>query len=445
MSHGKLWNEAAPADPDLEAFTVGEDPVLDARLARWDAIGSLAHARVLQAAGLLGAGDVADLSRGLREVVALADGPGFPIRRDQEDVHTAVEQFLAARVGDAALRLHAGRSRNDQVLTDLRLWLKSELLAAHGEWLRAAASLIGLARTHSHVELPGYTHLQRAMPSSGALWAGGFAGALLDLMPLWDAAFLLADRCPLGSAAGYGAPLPLDRALAARLLGFARVEAPVTACQVGRGMAESAAVHALAEAAEVGAKLAWDVVLYASSEFALVRLPDAFTTGSSIMPQKRNPDVAELLRGRAAAVRAAAREIEDVRGKLPSGYHRDLQLTKPPLMRGIDSGRQALRVAERLAAGVRLDEAACARAMDAPLYATAEAVRRAEGGLPFRDAYRAVSSEVRSGTFNPSDLRGAPDAGADLDGLGARLDLLVREGESRRTAFGAACSALLEG
>jgi argininosuccinate lyase len=365
---------------------------------------------------MLSAEDARTLEAGLREVLTDIEAGRFTIPFEQEDVHTAVESLLHERIGPVAGRLHTGRSRNDQVLTAVRLWLLEELDGIEAEVAALAEAWLDFAELHGDRPLPGYTHLQQAMPSSWALWAGGYAGALLDTLPLLQAARTFTSRSPLGSAAGYGSPLPLDRALSAAHMGFAAVEAPVTAPQLTRGLVESSVLGALAAACHLVGRWAWDVTLYATSEFRLLALPSAFTTGSSIMPQKRNPDVAELLRGSARRVRAAQREIEDLSGGLPGGYHRDLQHTKAPLARGLDVGRDSLRIAAHLAKGLSPRDVP----MDDALYATSEAFRRArEAGRPFREVYREVGIEVKEGRFVATER--APAPAVDLSALRARL------------------------
>lgn len=410
-----LWAKGQPLDALIASFTVGDDPVTDLHFAHHDVVGSAAHVHVQRAAGLLDADEAATLLRGLDTVRRDIEAGRFSIPAAQEDVHTAVEMLLTERLGPVAGKLHTGRSRNDQVLTAVRLWLRDQLDDAADEARGLAVAWLDFAARHDGA-VPGFTHLQRAMPSRWDLWAAGFAGALLDTLPLLDAARSFVDRCPLGSAAGYGSPLPLDRALAARLLGFAAVEEPVTAPQLTRGLAEGVAIGALAAPCHVLGRWAWDVTLYASAEFGLLRLPDAFTTGSSIMPQKRNPDVAELLRSSALRVRACQREIEDLSTGLPSGYHRDLQHTKAPLVRGVRTARSALHVAAHLARV--LEPLPCE--MDDALFATAEAFSRATAtGRPFRETYREVGREVHAGTFV---ARERPPAGApDLDALRGRV------------------------
>jgi argininosuccinate lyase len=411
----KLWDKGEPLDALVATFTVGDDPITDLAWAWHDVVGSAAHVRAQLAAGLLDRADADALLAGLATVAADIEAGRFTIAAEQEDVHTAVESLLTARIGPVAGKLHTGRSRNDQVLLDLRLWLVEELGLAESEWRALATAWLDFADRHADVPLPGYTHLQRAMPSSWGLWAAGFAGALLDVLPLLTAARTVVARSPLGSAAGYGTPLPLDRAATATLLGLSGVVEPVTAAQLERGLVEGAALGALAAACHVVGRWAGDVCLYATAEFGLLRLPAAFTTGSSIMPQKRNPDVAELLRGQARRVRAAQREIEDLSAALPSGYHRDLQHTKAPLLRGVTTARLTLRVATHLAAAVEPRVVP----LDDGLFAAAEAFRRARAeGRPFREVYKDVGAEVSAGTFTAVER--APAPAPDLAGLRAR-------------------------
>jgi argininosuccinate lyase len=412
----KLWDKGEPLDALVAAFTVGDDPVTDLAWAWHDVVGSAAHVRAQLAAGMLDTADANALLAGLLGVLADIEGGRFTIPPEQEDVHTAVESLLHTRIGAVAGKLHTGRSRNDQVLTDVRLWLLDELDGARDEWAALADAWLEFAERHATLPLPGFTHLQRAMPSSWGLWAAGFAGALLDVLPLLDAARAVAANNPLGSAAGYGSPLPLDRKLTADLLGFSGVVEPVTAAQLERGLVDAAALGALGAACHVVGRFASDVCLYATAEFNLVKLPAALTTGSSIMPQKRNPDVAELLRGQARRVRAAQREIEDLAAALPSGYHRDLQHTKAPLLRGVRTARLTLRVAAHLAAALQPR----AGHLDDELFAASEAFRRAEAeGRPFREVYKEVGGEVFAGTFSPAVRSPAP--GFDLAGLRARI------------------------
>ncbi|MFM7708709.1 MAG: argininosuccinate lyase, partial [Gammaproteobacteria bacterium] len=333
----RLWDKGAPLDERVLAFTAGEDHAFDERLVAYDARASIAHAQMLNAQGLLSDEDCEAIEQGLESLAASHAQGEWRITLEDEDGQTALERRLTALIGAAGGRVHLGRSRNDQVLVALRLYLRdvAEELAQGAETV--AAALDALADRQGDVELPGYTHMQQAMPSSVALWAGGFAAELRD-----DAAGLRAvrrriDKNPLGSAAGYGTPgLPLDREATRQALDFAEVHAPVTAVQLSRGKAESQLLFEITLLMQDLGRFAADVCLFYTQEFAFVELPDAFTTGSSIMPQKRNPDVFELLRGRSATAQACLVEALGIVAKLPSGYQRDLQLLKAPLFRGID-------------------------------------------------------------------------------------------------------------
>ncbi len=422
----RLWDKGGELDTLVARFTVGDDPEVDLAWAWHDVIGSAAHVWVQRAAGLIDESDEAALLGGLATILAEIERGELRIRAEDEDIHTAVEQRLGDLIGPVAGKLHTGRSRNDQVLTDLRLWMLEELDASAIELADLIRAFLDFGASAEGLALTGYTHTQRAMPSSWSLWAAGFAGALLDTWPLFSAAEQLVSRCPLGSAAGYGSPLALDRDLAARLLGFARVEEPVTSCQLTRGLVESAVLAALGAALTVIHRFAQDVVLYSSAEFGLLKLPERLTTGSSIMPQKRNPDVAELLRAQVHRLRACQREIEDL-VCLPSGYHRDVQATKAPLLRGLRLGREALRVASLLVRGIEPRELP----QDPELFATAEAYRRASAAdRPFREVYREVALELRAGTFRPGVSPPAPSV--DLAALAARIPEVGRD---RRPAW----------
>ena len=416
----QLWSKGDALDAVIARFTVGEDPVLDLAWAWHDVVASAAHVRTQFQAGMLNQDEAQQLLGGLATVLAEVEAAKFVIPPEQEDVHTAVELRLQTLLGPVAGRLHTGRSRNDQVLTDLRLWLKEQVIGAQAETQQLIGQFLAFAGQHGAAPLPGYTHLQRAMPSSWALWAAGFAGALAGVLPLLDGALRVVDRCPLGSAAGYGTPLPLDRHFSASLLGFSGPEEAVTSSQLLRGLDAAAVLGALGAIATLIARFAADVVLYTSVEFNLLKLPDAFTTGSSIMPQKRNPDVAELLRAQARKVLAARREIEDIVAGLSSGYHRDLQLSKAPMLRGILAARESLCVATHLVPALQPQPLR----MDPELYATAEAFRRAQQeGRPFRETYREVGIEVKAGVFVPAERPAAPMP--DLEGI--RREIRQRE------------------
>ncbi len=391
----RLWDKGDPLDQRILSFTAGEDHVLDNRLVPYDVRASIAHADMLADRGLITAGVRDGIVEGLEALAAEHEARDWTISLEEEDVHTALERRLTERAPEAGPSLHLGRSRNDQVLAAVRLYLKDVSQALHDGAARVADELDALAERESATPLPGYTHLQPAMPSSVKLWAGGFAEEIRD-----DAQGMLdarrrADKNPLGSAAGYGVPLlPLDREQTREALGFAVTHSPVTAVQLSRGKAEAQIVfeiHLLM--ADLG-RLASDLILFCSQEFSFVVLPASMTTGSSIMPQKRNPDVFELIRGRCATSLACLNEILAVTSKLTSGYHRDLQLIKAPLFRAVDLASDVLAVLAAALPQIRFVPENIR--MEQSLYATEEAYRLVlDEGLPFRDAYRRVGKRFR--------------------------------------------------
>jgi argininosuccinate lyase len=391
-----LWDKGAPLDERVLAFTAGEDHALDERLVRYDVAASIAHARMLVQRNLLSQSDFTAIESGLRDIAAAHASGEWHITLADEDGQTALEKRLTEKIGAAGGRVHLGRSRNDQVLTAIRLYLKDAATQLAGGTERVAAQLDALALRQGSIALPGYTHMQQAMPSTVALWAGGFAAELRD-----DAAGLLSvlrriDRSPLGSAAGYGAPsLALDRQATSVELGFAAVHEPVTAVQLSRGKAEAQLLFEISLTMQDMGRLASDLLLFYTQEFAFVTLPDAFTTGSSIMPQKRNPDVFELVRGRTATAHACLTEALGIYAKLPSGYQRDLQLLKFPLFRGIDLCTQTLDIMAAALAEVRFNAATIK--LDPAIHAAEEAyslVRKE--GISFREAYRRVGLKLKN-------------------------------------------------
>jgi argininosuccinate lyase len=403
MSPGRttLWSTGRPDRLILEQ-TAAEDRPWDGRLLPWDILGSLGHIEGLRGAGLLTGRDYARLRRGLREALAAAAGGRLALGPDHEDVHTAVEDWLTRRYPGSGERLHTGRSRNDQVAVDLRLYLKDRYLSLHQQALAVVAGLLDFARGHRDVLWPGYTHQRRAMPSSVGLWAGAYAEGLLDTIEAGDALWRQVDRSPLGSAAGYGVPLPLRRETAARALGFAGLDRNVATVQGARGKLEAAVLFWCTQLGHELGRLSQDVILFSAEEYGYLALPAGLATGSSIMPHKRNPDLFELTRGRAAALEGDLVAVLQVKGKLSSGYHRDFQLLKEPLMRGID--RTALMLETLAGAVPRLgvDRARCAAALDGGALATDEVMRRVEQGVPFRLAYREVKQALGRGErFTP--------------------------------------------
>jgi argininosuccinate lyase len=393
----RLWQQPGAADLDQRVlrYTAGEDHLLDARLLPYDVRASIAHAEMLGERGLLQAADVEAIRAGLLALEAAHAAGEWRIELADEDVHTALESRLAAAIGEPGRRLHLGRSRNDQVLAALRLYLRDEVAALAAGARAVAAALDDLGTREAATPLPGYTHHQPAMPSSVPLWAGGFAAELRDDALGLAACLRRIDKNPLGSAAGYGVPLlPIDRESTRRRLGFAAVHEPVTAVQLSRGKAEAQVLFEIALTLQDLGRLAADLVLWSSRELGFVTLPEAMTTGSSIMPQKRNPDVFELVRGRTATAQACLAETLAITAKLPSGYHRDLQLLKAPLCRGLDLARDTLEIMAAALPGVRFR--ADRIRLPPEIHATEEAYRLVlEQGLPFRDAYRQVAARYR--------------------------------------------------
>jgi argininosuccinate lyase len=392
-----LWDKGKPLDARVLGYTAGDDYLLDGRLVEYDIRASIAHAEMLCEQGLLSPQDLIVIRDALTAIGAEHAAGQWRITLEDEDCQTAIENLLTARVGATGGRLHAGRSRNDQVLAALRLYLRDAAQALQAGAIAVAEALDALASRDGSIELPGYTHMQQAMPSSVALWALGFAAEIRDDAEGLQQAQRRIGKNPLGSAAGYGTPnLKISRESTSRRLGFVTHE-PVTAVQLSRGKAEA---HLLFEATlltqDMG-RLAADLLLFYTQEYGFVSLPDEFTTGSSIMPQKRNPDVFELLRGRSSVAQAALQEVLNVTQKLTSGYHRDLQLIKPPLFRGIDSCLQSLDILPGALAGVhfnpkniRLDPGIHAAGAANTLVATEN--------VPFREAYRRVAAKLKDPT-----------------------------------------------
>ncbi len=386
----RLWDKGLPLDERVLRYTAGEDHLLDARLVAYDVRGSIAHAEMLAAQELISADDCTAICNGLRALEkSYADGE-WQITLDDEDVHTALESRLTQAIGEAGGRLHLGRSRNDQVLTALRLYLHDTALDLSGRIEHLRAAIAHLAERQGEVALPGYTHMQHAMPSSVALWCGGFDEGFADAVSGLRAVHRRINKNPLGSAAGYGTPgLPLDREFTTRRLGFDETQEPVTAVQLSRGKAESALLFEITLMMQDLSRMASDLLLFYTQEFAYISLAPEVTTGSSIMPQKRNPDVLELLRASSATTQACLDEALMITAKLPSGYHRDLQRLKPPLFRAIDLAGDSVDIMAYLLEGLEfLPENIN---LDDSIFATQEAYRLVtERGIPFREAYRTV-------------------------------------------------------
>lgn len=446
-----LWAKGYSHEATIARFEAARNAALDAELARYDILGSLAHARMLRHVGLLSAGDWAALDTALRALLTEAQAGALVPAAEEEDIHTLVERLLVERVGDAGKRLHTGRSRNDQALVDLRLYAKDALLGVVARALTLAETLTDLARAHEWVPMPGYTHMQRAMLSSVGLWSSSFAEALLDDLTAASAAWALNDQSPLGSAAAYGAPLPLDRAYVAKLLGFGAVHHNTLTAANARGKIEAATIQALALIMLDLSKWAQDVLLFTTSEYGFFTAPEELCDGSSIMPQKRNLSALELVRARAHTVIAMQAQALHTLTGLPSGYNMDYQETKQPLIEALHLTAASLEVVTLFAAGLKPQRDKLEDACSAELFATDRAYELVTQGVPFRDAYRQVAASP--GAQERGDLmtrlrkrahEGAPGA-LDLDGVARRIATERQVWVRREKAFTAALDALASG
>ncbi len=423
---GRLWDKGGATDAAMLRYTSRDDWKLDQRLLAYDLVATRAHVRGLHRIGVLTAEELDVMERALAELVSRNEAGELVLTEADEDGHTAIESALVAALGDTGKKVHTGRSRNDQVLVAMRLYERDAMEELEALVHAAATALVALARREETTPMPGYTHLQRAVPSSVGLWAGSFAEGLLDAATIVRAARALVDRSPLGAAAGYGVNLPLDREGVARELGFSDVAWNPLGSQTSRGIVEATLLAAAFQVMAIVRRLAWDLSLFTTSEFGFVRLPDAFTTGSSIMPQKRNPDVVELMRAACAIVQGALVEVQTLVA-LPSGYHRDLQLTKSPVLRGLDEALATIRLLPRLVEGLRFDRERMLAAITPECFATDRAVELAASGVPFREAYRRVADEIKEMSQGDAQAsltaRVSPGAPGDLrlDRLEARL------------------------
>jgi argininosuccinate lyase len=389
----KLWDKGYHLDGEVEEFTVGDDYLLDQRLVRYDCLASMAHARALGRVGILGPDEVERLLEELQSIIRLDQEGEFLVLPEHEDCHTANENHLTGTLGELGEKIHAGRSRNDQVLAALRLYYKDQLADCRGLSASLVQSIEQFAARYSEVALPGYTHSRKAMPSSIGLWAESFIDSMDDNGILIDAAVELIDQSPLGTGAGYGVPLDLDREYMAGLLEFERVQQNPIYTQNSRGKFEATILHALAQVLLDLNKMATDLIFFSMPEFGYFELPEELCTGSSIMPQKRNPDVLELVRARYHQVVALEFQVKNTIANLISGYHRDLQMTKEPVMKGFQVLRESLSVMARVFDRLEVNEERCAAGLTAEVYATERVYELVKKGVPFREAYRRVCEE----------------------------------------------------
>jgi argininosuccinate lyase len=391
----KLWQKGYQANSKVERFEAAQNSALDSRLIRHDVWGSLAHCAMLKHIGVLTEAEYAALKTGLLSILTLDDAGEFSIASSDEDVHTSIENYLAATAGAAGKKIHMARSRNDQVLVDLRLYGKEQILTTADKLCQLCSTLLEFAEAHENVPMPGYTHMQRAMLSSVGLWASCFAEALLDDERLLAAAYDLNDQSPLGSAAGYGVPIPIDREFSAKLLGFSRVQRNVIYVQNSRGKIEAAIVQSLAQIMLDLSKLAQDLLLFTTAEYGFFQVPQELCAGSSIMPQKRNLDVMELVRARAHTMLSLQQHILGIVTGLPSGYNMDYQETKRPFMEALDIVQESLEICTLVVGAISVNTEKLLAACTFELFATDRAYELATAAnLPFRDAYRIVGAEV---------------------------------------------------
>ena len=398
----KLWDKGFEPDEMIERFTVGDDRQLDMRLARYDVEGSMAHIRMLEHIGLLTADELKTLLAGLEQIRGEIEEGRFEIEEGTEDVHSQVELLLTRRLGEVGKKIHAGRSRNDQVLVDLKLFLRDELRQTAHRVRTLFDRLQELSERYRDVLMPGYTHLQVAMPSSFGLWFGAYAETLVDDMRLLAAAYDVANQNPLGSAAGYGSSFPLDRTMTTRLLGFADLNYNVVAAQMSRGKSERAAAAAVAAVAATLGRFAMDVCLYMSQNFGFVSFPDELTTGSSIMPHKKNPDVFEIMRGRCNRLQSVPNEIALLTANLPVGYHRDMQLLKDILFPATTEIKRTLSMCDFMLAHLKVNTDILDERKYDYLFTVEDVNRLVLAGVPFREAYKQVGMAVQRGEYRPT-------------------------------------------
>lgn len=399
----KLWEKSVQVNEEIDRFTVGHDREMDLYLAKHDVLGSMAHITMLESIGLLEADELSALLEELKQIYASAEQGAFVIEDGIEDVHSQVELMLTRKLGDIGKKIHSGRSRNDQVLVDLKLFTRTQLKEVAEAVESLFRVLIAQSDRYKEVLMPGYTHLQVAMPSSFGLWFGAYAESLVDDLTVLKAAYTVTNRNPLGSAAGYGSSFPLNRTMTTRLLGFDSMDYNVVYAQMGRGKVERIVAQALASVAATVSKLAFDACMFNSQNFGFIKLPDRYTTGSSIMPHKKNPDVFELTRAKCNKLQALPYEITLITNNLPSGYFRDLQLVKENFLPAFDSLIDILAMVTRMVREVSVNTKILEDPRYSLMFSVEEVNRLTLDGVPFRDAYKQVGLAIEKGDFEPVD------------------------------------------
>lgn len=395
----KLWEKNFEVNAEIERFTVGKDRDMDMYLAKYDVIGSIAHVTMLESIGLIDSDELPKITAELKNIYRMCEQGQFTIEEGVEDVHSEVELMLTRKLGDLGKKIHSGRSRNDQVLLDLKLFTRDQLHNIVDSIRMLFEQLIDKSNKYQHVLMPGYTHLQIAMPSSFGLWFGAYAESLTDDMLFMQAAYRMTNRNPLGSAAGYGSSFPLNRQMTTDLLGFDSMDYNVVYAQMGRGKTERNVAFAIASVAGTIAKLAFDACLFNSQNFAFVKLPKECTTGSSIMPHKKNPDVFELIRAKSNKLQALPQQVMMIMNNLPVGYFRDLQIIKEVFLPAFDELKDCLDMTAYIINRMEVNEHILDNPMYDPIFSVEEVNRLASQGMPFRDAYLKVGLEIEDGTF----------------------------------------------
>lgn len=398
----KLWQKDKASLKEVERFTVGQDQVMDMYLAKFDVLGSLAHIQMLQSIGLLTEEELKSLSAELKDIYARIESGEFKVEAGVEDIHSQVELELTKKLGETGKKIHSGRSRNDQVLVDIKLYLRYEIAQVVETVKPLFALLLEQSEKYKGQLLPGYTHFQLAMPSSFGLWFGAYAESLVDDLITLEAAYRVVNKNPLGSAAGYGSSFPLNRTLTTNLLGFDDLNYNVVYAQMGRGKTERIVASALSNIAATLGKLAMDAVLFMNQNFGFISFPDELTTGSSIMPHKKNPDVFELIRARASQLMALPNDIALLTNNLPSGYHRDMQLLKEKLFPAIQDLKDCLNMMHLMLANVKVKENILSDDQYKFLFSVEEVNKLVLSGMPFRDAYKKIGMDIEQGNYNPA-------------------------------------------
>ena len=397
----KLWEKNFEINKEIERFTVGRDREMDMYLAKYDVLGSMAHITMLESIGLLEKDELVQLLAELKNIYLACENGDFVIEDDVEDVHSQVEMLLTRKLGDMGKKIHSGRSRNDQVLVDLKLFTRHQLKDIADEVKSLFDELIGKSEQYKNVLMPGYTHLQVAMPSSFGLWFGAYAESLADDLLFLHAAYRMTNRNPLGSAAGYGSSFPLNRTMTTQLLGFDSMDYNVVYAQMGRGKMERNVAFAIATIAGTLAKMAFDACMFNSQNFSFVKLPKECTTGSSIMPHKKNPDVFELIRAKSNKLQSLPQQVMLIMNNLPVGYFRDLQIIKEVFLPAFDELKDCLQMAAYIINKIEVNEHILDNPMYDPMFSVEEVNRLAANGMPFRDAYKKVGLDIEAGNFVP--------------------------------------------